>query len=266
MIFKFKLIIWIFIFLIGVFFPRISNKMKDFSSINMTSCCVCEDEITPENPIYTCCGCKMTVHQLCYGIEDGIENWKCSPCFLNQTSFVKCQLCLQKGGAMKQTQCSKWIHVICALFTSGVTIMNDETMEPIDISKISEKKRNKMCSICYSTQGFSSFCANKKCKNRLHVTCGQKHGTLKEDVSSENGSIQFLAYCKNHKPKESFRRVSSESIKNVVTRKNRNVRKNNQVNNENSDWILNRMNAQSTPISKQTLKRPSKLLIIFEFV
>lgn len=191
----------------------------------MASCCVCEDEITTDNPLNVCCDCDMKVHKLCYGIVDRTNNWKCSPCHLNQTSFVKCQLCLQKGGALKQTQCNKWVHVICALFTTGVTILNEETMEPIDISTVSSTKRNEICSFCYSTQGFASFCAKSKCKNRLHVTCAQKNNTLKEEVIPKDGKIKFLAYCKNHKPKESSHRLSSESIKNVVMRKNRNGKK-----------------------------------------
>lgn len=219
------------------------------------SCSICLDEITTENPLYACCVCGVKVHKLCYGIEDEIPGWKCSPCHLNKTNFVKCQLCFKKGGALKQTESDKWVHVICALFTSGVVFLNDETMEPIDISKVSKSKRNKLCSFCYSQQGFCSLCANKNCKNRLHVTCAQKYDTLKEEVKKD-GKIHFLAFCKDHKPKQSSRRVSSESIKNVV-RKKRNNTQNDKTSVENSSWILDAVKLHSTPKNpiKGTTKR-----------
>lgn len=216
----------------------------------MASCSVCDDEITSENPLHTCIDCGVKVHKFCYGIEDNVEKWKCSPCNLAKTKFVKCQLCLQKNGAMKQTVCNKWVHVICALFTSGVTIMNETTMEPIDISAVSNKKFNRICSFCYSAQGFCSTCATKMCKNRLHITCAQKHNTLKEIVDPNDDTIKFHAFCKEHKPKDTSRRVSSESVKNIVRKK----RNKNKVVSENSNWISDAVRSQSTP-KKNHLKR-----------
>lgn len=125
-----------------------------------------------------------------------------------KTNLVKCQLCLKKGDALKPTDCNKWVHVICALFTSGVKFLDESAMEPIDISNYPDSKRNKMCSFCYSSQGFCSTCSAKKCKNRLHITCAQKNETLKEVVDPDSLQIKFHAYCEYHKPKNSSRRLS----------------------------------------------------------
>lgn len=199
-------------------------------------------------------------YKFCNGILDKIGKWKCSPCHLGKSNFVKCQLCLQKGGAMKPTDCNKWVHVICALFTSGVTFLDDITMEPIDISNVSPRSRNKMCSFCYSTQGFCSTCPAKKCKNRLHVTCGQKNQTLKEIIDPENDNIKFYAYCKDHKPKDSSRRVSSESVKNAAqNRRNENSKNGHAL--QDANWILDAVKSHSTP-AKTASKRSCKHIII----
>lgn len=126
----------------------------------MAACSVCEDDITAENPLYRCTVCGVQVHKLCYGIEEPIENWKCSPCRLGKS--VSCQLCFQKSGTMKRTKCRRWAHVVCALFTSGVTFLDETTMEPIDISKLPSSKQNKICAFCYNSRGYTSQCCEKK--------------------------------------------------------------------------------------------------------
>lgn len=226
----------------------------------MVPCSICDDEITRENPIYNCVGCDLKVHKFCYGISEKSANWKCSPCYLGKTNFVKCQLCLKKGGALKPTDCNKWVHVICALFTSGVKFLEESAMEPIDISNIPDSKRNKVCSFCYSSQGICSTCSAKKCKNRLHITCAQKNETLKEVVDPDSLQIKFHAYCKDHKPKNSSRRLSSESVKAAAQRK-RKSKENSKCNGllKDADWILDDIHFHSTP-AKPGCKRPCKFL------
>lgn len=186
----------------------------------LSGCCVCEDPDSVENPILTCKGCEINVHLYCYGIKKRTKHWMCSPCRLGQTDFISCRLCLSKGGAMKQTSCQKWVHVICALFTGGVNFYDLETMEPVDISKVSKTKRNKLCCFCYSGQGYANLCSKDKCPRRLHVTCAQKSKCLKEVVNKIDDKIKFRAYCREHKPKEnSCKRLSSESIKGAVTKR-----------------------------------------------
>lgn len=181
-------------------------------------CLVCEDAPTKKNPIATCIECGIKVHKLCYGIKYLPENWKCSPCELGATKSRSCQLCLAKGNPMKKTTCGNWVDVICALFTSGVTFSDKKTMEPIDIAQISKSKRNKLCTFCNTTKGYSGFCSHKGCKNRLHITCAQKNKALEEVVNPENDMISFNAYCKDHTPCDTGR-LSSGSIEIIITKK-----------------------------------------------
>lgn len=215
-------------------------------------CAICEDPVTKENPIIQCIDCKVQVHVYCYGIVGHLEKWKCSPCQSGKSKFAKCQLCMQKKGALKQTCCDKWVHVICALFTDGVIFPDEIFMEPVDISKVSKSKLNKRCAFCYNTQGYCCLCANKNCKNRLHITCAQKSKTLKEFVHHDD-SIKFYAYCNDHRPKESSKRLSSESVKCIAEKKRKKLQKK-QAASENALWLLNQIENHSTPAGK-SLKR-----------
>lgn len=203
------------------------------------NCSICDDVDDKENPILSCQKCKICVHLYCNGSAEHIENWMCSPCRLGQTNFATCRLCLYKGGAMKMTLCKGWVHIICALFTDGVSFTDVVAMEPVDISNVSQNKRNKLCMFCYKSQGYCCLCSNAKCKERFHISCAKKEKCLKEVENETDGTIKFRAYCKNHKPRPAIsgRRVSSGSVKNILNKKRR---KQFVVSGAktNADWIL----------------------------
>lgn len=175
-----------------------------------SKCFVCTDPDSSENPIVVCTECAVGVHILCYGVESNINNWKCSPC-ISEVKDSLCKLCMRKGGAQKKTTDGEWAHVICGLFTDGVIFKDNDRMEPIDLSKVSETKRNQNCMFCFGKLGYCTLCYAKKCKNRMHITCAQDDECLKEEHKSD-GSIKFRAYCLDHKP-VSDRRISSMFIR-----------------------------------------------------
>lgn len=163
------------------------------------------------------------MHVLCYGVDFNDKNWKCSPCEANALQPV-CKLCVQNGGALKKTVCGGWAHVLCGLFIEGCVFIDQNQMEPIDISNVSDSKRNKTCMFCKKDHGFAPLCSNKKCKNRLHISCADKNGCLKEDTN-KNKKIKFRAYCFEHKPSTN-RRISSEFFRGaVMKKKEKNVEK-----------------------------------------
>lgn len=201
------------------------------------SCSICDDEITKKNPLFICVRCDIKVHKFCYGANGSKDCWKCSLCRSGNADKSKCKLCGQIGGAMKQTLCNNWVHVICALFMNGVEFPNNKTLEPIDLSKLASSKRSKECSFCNKKLGYCANCCEKKCKAKLHITCAQKENALKEVVDPETDAITFNAYCNEHKPANSSRRLSSGSIQNVLSKKRTNELKS-QVAKDDADWIL----------------------------
>lgn len=181
-------------------------------------CSLCTESETFENPVLNCDSCNLKVHVLCYGAEYLEGVWKCSPCQSNELK-VECKLCIQVGGALKKTTCGGWVHVLCGLFTEGCRFMDVNQMEPVDISRVSNSKRNKKCSFCGNKTGFSPLCQKSKCKNRLHISCAHKSGCLKEEKDNYD-KLKFRAYCIDHKPNSSSRRISSEFVRVAVLKKN----------------------------------------------
>lgn len=215
-------------------------------------CMICDDAIIKENPIYVCVKCDIKVHKFCYGIQEPLDNWKCSPCSHNveKKDRIKCQLCPNKGGVMKRTKSGKWVHVICSLFMPGVTFSNPDKMEPVDISMVPAMNKNKTCSFCNTSNGACTTCTTKGCKVKFHISCAQKEKTLKEELVDEN-KIDFNAYCKEHNPTGSSRRLSSES----VAHKKRERTSTADPSEKDGTWILNTISNHSTPLPT---KRKSK--------
>lgn len=230
----------------------------------MATCMVCEDEVTKKNPLYVCIGCDIKVHKLCYGTQESLKNWKCSPCLSGKTGFIKCQLCFQKGnGPFKQTECNKWVHVVCALFTDGVVFSDEQAMEPVNLSNVSSSARNKRCAFCYNSQGYCSTCSQKKCKVTFHITCAQKQKLLREEkVDPKGKAVIFKAYCKEHVPNESHSRLSSGSVQVVVDKKRQMALKMRSAI-DNADWILGGVQSHSTP--NRTRKRNCKWINLIDW-
>lgn len=180
-------------------------------------CSLCADPETSKNSIISCTACDLSVHVLCYGIESISGNWKCSPCDAGVLGAV-CKLCMQNGGALKKTTCGGWVHVLCGLFIDECTFVDKNVMEPVDITNVSDSKSGKTCMFCKSNGGFSPLCSRHKCNNRLHISCAHKNGCLKEDEDKDK-KLKFRAYCFDHKPTGTTRRISSVFVRDAVIKK-----------------------------------------------
>lgn len=175
---------------------------------SFSKCVVCTDPETPDNRLLCCNVCHIRVHMLCYGVKAYKDKWKCAPCKVktHDSSEPICELCLQYDGAFKKTSNGNWAHVVCGLFIEGVKFQSKTKMEPINISNIPDKCRNRLCDFCYNDDGVCCLCSDSSCDHWIHVTCAQRNGCLKE-LTDEKKMISFLAYCENHKP--ASRRISS---------------------------------------------------------
>ena len=140
-----------------------------------------------------CDKCNMRVHLACYGITTIPSGpWMCKPCELNISP--KCELCPNKGGAMKSTESGKlWVHLSCALWIPEVSIGSVEKMEPItNISSVARRRWNYFCILCKNRAvGACIQCSIKTCKVAYHVTCAFKRGlqmrAIIEDENAEDG-------------------------------------------------------------------------------
>ena len=132
--------------------------------------------------------------------------WFCCKCRSQERGArVKCELCPNKGGALKRTESGGWAHVVCALYIPEVRFENVSTMEPINFSDVPNERFVKTCFICEedgrenirSVNGACMNCHKTGCKLSFHVTCAQSRRLLCEE-GSVGGHVQYVGYCTSH--------------------------------------------------------------------
>jgi PHD-zinc-finger like domain/PHD-finger len=149
-------------------------------------CCAClGDRSDDSNEIVECDGCKITVHEGCYGISDTVsvsstisscstEPWFCEPCKAN-VKYPDCELCPNKGGIFKETDCGKWVHLVCALYVPGVAFGEVDQLSSVTLFEMQYNKWGaKTCSLCedehFARTGVCIGCDAGMCKTYFHVT------------------------------------------------------------------------------------------------
>lgn len=115
--------------------------------------------------------------------------------------------CPNTDGAFKQTNSSKWAHLLCAMWIPEVNLGNHTFMEPVmDVEKVPRTRWKLTCYICNQKMGACIQCSNKSCYQAFHVTCARRaklylkmknsHGAL----AVLDGSMVLKAFCDKHCP------------------------------------------------------------------
>ncbi|KAI0550115.1 hypothetical protein F4679DRAFT_544030 [Xylaria curta] len=176
-----------------------------------SKCAICDDgDCENTNAIVFCDGCDLAVHQECYGVPFIPEGqWLCRKCQLIGRGVPTCIFCPNSDGAFKQTNSSKWAHLLCAMWIPEVTLGNHTFMEPVmDVDKVPKSRWKLTCYICNQQMGACIQCGNKACYQAFHVTCARRaHLFLRMKNSSGaldvlDGSTNLKALCDKHCPSE----------------------------------------------------------------
>jgi NuA3 HAT complex component NTO1 len=173
-----------------------------------SKCAVCDDgDCENSNAIVFCDGCDLAVHQECYGVPYIPEGqWLCRKCQLIGRGSPNCIFCPNTEGAFKQTNTSKWSHLLCAIWIPEVGIGNQSLMEPVtDVEKVPKSRWKLQCYICKQRMGASIQCSNKNCFVAFHVTCARRSQLyLKMKNGHGNPAIMdshlLKAFCHKHVP------------------------------------------------------------------
>ncbi|TGO78924.1 hypothetical protein BELL_0049g00060 [Botrytis elliptica] len=179
-----------------------------------SKCAICDDgDCENTNAIVFCDGCDLAVHQECYGVPFIPEGqWMCRKCQLIGRSTPTCIFCPNTDGAFKQTNASKWSHLLCAMWIPEVSLGNTTFMEPVmEVEKVPKSRWKLNCYICNQSMGACVQCGNKACFTAFHVTCARRarlflkmknnHGTL----AVLDGHAVLKAFCDKHSPQDHAR-------------------------------------------------------------
>ncbi|KAI8889514.1 BAH-domain-containing protein [Backusella circina FSU 941] len=159
--------------------PIPPKRQKESISHQPAKCKICS-EIEPEDLVYTCQACGMSVHCDCYGVKKGAETlgWRCNPCEnkLNPTIShdYECIVCRKTSKdpqqPLKRTTGYKWVHIQCALLIPEIKFVDANTFSPVEyIGCIDRSRLGKTCSICKSDEGVCIDCGT--CQKPVHVQC-----------------------------------------------------------------------------------------------
>ena len=119
---------------------------------------------------------------------------------------INCDLCPNVGGIFKQTDTGRWVHVVCALYVTGVAFADTLHLTGITLSELpADRWGAKPCAMCederFARTGVVISCDAGLCRTYFHVTCAQRDGLLQEvqDMSQEAEAVDpFIAHCKLH--------------------------------------------------------------------
>ncbi|KAK7965049.1 hypothetical protein PG988_010053 [Apiospora saccharicola] len=176
-----------------------------------SKCAICDDgDCENTNAIVFCDGCDLAVHQECYGVPFIPEGqWLCRKCQLIGRGVPTCIFCPNSDGAFKQTNSSKWAHLLCAMWIPEVTLGNHTFMEPVmDVDKVPKSRWKLTCYICSQQMGACIQCGNKACYQAFHVTCARRAKLFLRMKNSSgaldvlDGSTNLKALCDKHCPSE----------------------------------------------------------------
>ena len=173
-----------------------------------SKCAICDDgDCENTNAIVFCDGCDLAVHQECYGVPFIPEGqWLCRKCQLIGRGTPTCIFCPNTDGAFKQTNASRWSHLLCAIWIPEVSIGNPTFMEPVmDVEKVPKPRWKLTCYICRQRMGACIQCGNKNCYIAFHVTCARRARLFLKMKSTHGGPASLdasvlKAYCDKHVP------------------------------------------------------------------
>ncbi|KAI9829253.1 MAG: hypothetical protein M1819_006433 [Sarea resinae] len=175
-----------------------------------SKCAICDDgDCENTNAIVFCDGCDLAVHQECYGVPFIPEGqWLCRKCQLIGRGTPTCIFCPNVDGAFKQTNSSRWSHLLCAIWIPEVTLGNSTFMEPVmDVEKVPRQRWKLTCYICRQKMGACIQCGNKNCFIAFHVTCARRAQLFLKMKSTHSGAATLdasvlKAYCDKHVPSD----------------------------------------------------------------
>jgi len=191
------------------------NKTGSASIVSEKVCGTClRSNSDHSNEIVECDNCGISVHEACYGIQEGgsihsnasaasTEPWFCEPCMAG-VHQPHCEVCPNIGGIYKETDVGNWVHLVCALYIPQISFFDPERITRATLFELNYQSWGKRaCVLCkdlkFARTGLCIECDAGMCRQYFHVTCAQEAGLLSEPSAED--SDQFFGHCKAHSDK-----------------------------------------------------------------
>ena len=113
-----------------------------------------------------------------------------------------CVLCPWPDGALKQTCDRRWVHSVCAHWSSEAHILNPIYQEPVDIAPIHRQRWKLRCMLCRISAGAPIQCSFGNCSCSYHPLCARKLGLYLDYRTRES-------FCWRHTPASHQARVDA---------------------------------------------------------
>ncbi|KAF8387549.1 phf-14 [Pristionchus pacificus] len=206
------------------------GEENDEDAIPLCSLCLNLRPNCAKEEVIQCDKCGVAVHESCYGMDPEIvgddnstesasitEPWFCEPCIYGEKEPPHCELCPVRYGALKRSDIGGcWVHLLCALYTPGITFGDVERLAAISWQEIDYKQFGKRaCSGCNdrleSRTGIVVECDAALCKNFYHPTCAQRLGLLVDrsdeiNEDEEDYHDERFIHCKKHSHEDEVRK------------------------------------------------------------
>lgn len=163
------------------------------ASIKPGTCYVCfEEEEDEEDLILQCDGCGIFTHMTCYGVPEPPRGhlWLCDTCKVGAAFPPTCALCPIIGGALKRTDCGRWVHPSCVIWLPENTYLNPNlsyhNLQGLvtGLSSVHHSRRKLTCQICKMPHGACMQCCEPGCYAAFHIMCARQ---------TEGYALQLLA-------------------------------------------------------------------------
>ncbi|XP_062411494.1 lysine-specific demethylase 4B isoform X2 [Sardina pilchardus] len=165
--------------------------------------------------LISCSSCSLQVHASCYGVQSEMqkEGWMCSRCTAVAWTAACC-LCNLRGGALKMTTDSRWVHVMCAISVPEARFVNAATeREPVDVTAIPDTRKSLMCVYCHKPSrpscGACIQCSHENCSTSFHVTCAHLAGVV---MKPADWPYVVSVTCQKHKQTNQKVKVGSRDL------------------------------------------------------
>ncbi|KAJ3089150.1 putative PHD type zinc finger protein with BAH domain-containing protein [Quaeritorhiza haematococci] len=203
----------------------VHQQEPEFQVDESSPCALCLSFLEYEsNHIMSCRGCRLRVHNSCYGMPYQSDNrfFLCAHC-LNvrdpEASMIySCVLCPRvvppNRAAYKKTIGNNWAHLVCALWLPEIKFGDATSLDVVEcVGSLDQDKRDVYCDICNEITGACMKCHEESCTKTCHIKCAQDSGwqlSIENDSSSDesvsDATTLAVVYCPDHQ------RMQTESV------------------------------------------------------